>query len=178
MKALFSRDEIQKKFDEVKLTVPRTYSTQINAENSFGDYLYNCKNAFYAFDSNECEDIGYVAEGRSLKDSYDIFVLEYSELCYQCSSNYRLNNSNFCFACTTSSDLDFCELVFNSKNCFGCVGINHKEYHILNQPYSKEEYFNKVAEIKAELSREKDYGAGFWVPTYPIEDTVANWPRL
>ncbi|MBI5413608.1 hypothetical protein HZA42_04640 [Candidatus Peregrinibacteria bacterium] len=89
-----------------------------------------------------------------------------------------MNNCNFCFACTTSSDLDFCELVFNSKYCFGCIGLNHKEYYILNKPYSREDYFKRVAEIKEELKCDSDYGRGFWSPTYPFQDTVGSWPRL
>jgi hypothetical protein len=76
-----------------------------------------------------------------------------------------------------SSDLEYCELIANSKNCFGCVGLNHKEFYILNQPYSREDYFKRVAEIKDQLKREGSYGR--WFPsTYPIEDTVTLWPRL
>lgn len=178
MKALFAPEEIQKKFEEVKLKTPRVYFQQINAENCFGDNLYHCKNAWYAFDCDDCHDAGYTSEGKELKDCWDIFVLEYAELCYECSSNYRINNCNFCFSCTNSSDLDFCELVFNSKYCFGCIGLNHKGYHILNRPYSREDYFKRVAEIKEQLRRGSDYGKGFWSPTYPFQDTVGSWPRL
>lgn len=178
LRLTMKRQEISEKFNEVKLKVPRTHSLQINTENCFGDNIYNSKNVWYGFDCNECEDIGYVAEGRNLKDCLDIFVLEYSELCYQCSSNYRLHNCNFCFVCTASSDLEFCELVFNSKNCFGCIGLNHKQYYILNKPYEKEEYFKRVAEIKLQLRREKDYDGRFWSPTFPFGDTVAAWNKL
>jgi hypothetical protein len=36
--------------------------------------------------------------------------------------------------------------------CFGCVGLRQKEFHILNEPYSQQDYFR----ITARLSRELD----------------------
>jgi len=32
-------------------------------------------------------------------------------------------------------------------DCFGCVGLHKKQYHIFNQPHSKEDYFRKLAEL-------------------------------
>jgi len=53
-----------------------------------------------------------------------------------------------------------------------------KEYHILNQPYSRDEYFAKVAEIKAELREKGEYGTRFLSSSYPYEDSVATWERF
>lgn len=170
--------EIQKHFEKLKTKVPRKALEVIQVENSLGNYIRHSKNVFSSFDVVECEDIGYVYEAKKLKDCWDIMTLEDSELCYDCSSNHILNNCNFCFMCTSSSDLEYCELVFNSKYCFGCVSLNHKEYHILNQPYSREEYFKKVSEIKEQLRSEWSYGRRYLTPTYPLADTVASWPRL
>jgi hypothetical protein len=33
--------------------------------------------------------------------------------------------------------------------CLGCVGLSHKDFHILNQPYDRSTYF----EISRRLSR-------------------------
>jgi hypothetical protein len=49
------------------------------------------------------------------------------------------------------SESEFCAYSKNLKNCFGCVYLANKEYHILNKPYSPEEYAVKVAQIKQEL---------------------------
>lgn len=177
-KEALKRQEMQAQFNELKFKVPRQHSLKIATENCFGDNIYNSKNAWYAFDISECQDIGYVEESKKLHDCWDITILEESSFCYQTSSSHILNNCNFCFQCLSSSDLEFCEFVMNSRNCFGCISLNHKEYHILNQPYPKEEYFKRVAEIKAELKRENDYGGRFWSPTFPFMDTVASWSRM
>lgn len=177
-KASLTQNEITEAFDRLKKEVPRRDTMQINTENCFGDNILNSKDIFYGFDVRDSQDCGYVAELHGVKDSWDIFVLEYSELCYDLSSCYKLNNCNFCFSCWESNDLEFCEWVSNSQNCFGCVSLHRKEYHLLNQPYSKDEYFKKTAEIKDQLKREGRYDLRVLTPTYPIEDTVALWPRL
>jgi hypothetical protein len=35
--------------------------------------------------------------------------------------------------------------------CFGCVGLSRKDFHILNVPYERQEYFAKIAELRRML---------------------------
>ena len=170
--------EIKAGFEELTLHVPRVYAYATDSENFIGNYIHNSKNAYFCFDVKECEDVGYLLESKNLRDSYDISILEDSEMCYEVSSAHVLNNCNFCFMCVSSSDLEYCEFVMNSKHCFGCISLNHREYHILNEPYSKSAYFKKVAEIKDELRRRNEYGRRFLPAGYPYENTVATWPRM
>jgi hypothetical protein len=41
--------------------------------------------------------------------------------------------------------LDNC---ISCKNCVLCSNLRHKEYHILNTPYSREDYFKKLAQLE------------------------------
>lgn len=34
-----------------------------------------------------------------------------------------------------------CAAMAQCTYCFGCVGLSHKDYHILNQPYDRSAYF-------------------------------------
>ena len=159
----------------MKLKTPRLYSIQSNSENSIGNYIHHCQNAYMAFDAVECQDVGYIAEAKSIKDSWDIFVLEYSELCYNLSSCHKMYNCNCCFFSSESKDCEYSELMLNCDHCFGCVSLHHKKYHILNKPYSEEEYFKEVARIKEEMKGEGVLGE-LWLPsTYPEKDTVLMW---
>ena len=173
--ALLKSEEIRKKFDEVKEKTPRVYSVSTNSENFIGNYVHHCKNAYEAFDTVECQDVGYVSEIKSCKDCWDIFVLEYSELCYNISSCHKMYNCNCCFFSAESKDCEYSELMLNSEHCFGCVSLHHKKYHILNKPYSEEEYFKEVARLKEEMKKEGILGELWMPPTYPLEDTVAAW---
>lgn len=173
-----SQDEILQFFEELELKCPRLFAMQLGSENFTGDYVYFSKNAYECFDVVECQDVGYLVEAKKCQDSWDVTILEDSSLCYEIAGCHVLYNCNFCFMCSDSNDLEYCELVFNSQYCFGCVGLHHKRYHILNQPYEKEDYFKKITEIKAKLRETGEYARRFLPPVYPFENTVAVWPTL
>jgi hypothetical protein len=35
--------------------------------------------------------------------------------------------------------------------CFGCVGLSKKDFHILNEPYERQVYFEKVEGLRRAL---------------------------
>ncbi len=147
-------------FEKLKFTVPRLYVHQKNNENCTGDYLYNSCNAHYCWDSNHLWDSGYCYNATTLKDCYDMVYAGAlpAELCYECMSAVDLYNSNFCNLCWYSGNLEYCEMCFNCRDCFGCIYLNAKQFYILNKPYSEEEYKKKVAEIKTLMRQEGIYG--------------------
>jgi hypothetical protein len=54
--------------------------------------------------------------------------------------------------CSRSSYVVLSVALSECAYCFGCVGLQHKEFHILNEAYSQQDYFR----ITARLSRELD----------------------
>ncbi len=176
--AELSDQDVQKKFEELKRTVPRVNLLQIDCENCSGNDMFHCQNVHESYDVVECQDCGYMLESKRIKDSWDITILEGSELCYQVSSSHILNNCNFCYFCVECNDVEYGECLFSCKDCFGCISLHRKQYHILNQPYSKEEYFKKVEEIKGQLRAEGLYGQMIIPTTFPVEDTVVLWDRM
>lgn len=171
-------ETIREGFSELKKKNPHIATYQLSSDNCIGNYVFHSRNAYEAYDIVGCQDVGYILEAKGVTDSWDISVMEYSELCYEISSCHKMTNCNFCFYCVGSSNLEYCELAYNCHDCFGCIALHHKRYHILNTPYSKEDYFKKVAEIKWQLRREGTYGQRFLPSTYPLDDTVAVWPQM
>lgn len=159
---------------EVGLKIPRVYSKQMKTVNCVGDHISNSKNVYFAFDANYVEDSLYLFECWRTKDSMDLHFSDGTELCYECFSvGITSYNCNFCSYIRGSSDCEYCELCFSCKNCFGCVGVQNKEYHILNEPYTPEEYRKKVMEIKEEMRSLGIYGK-FLPTTYRLEDTAGG----
>jgi hypothetical protein len=71
----------------------------------------------------------------------------------------------FCNECWESnSDLIYCDSCIGCKNCFGCVGLQHQSYCILNTQYTKEEYEKFVPQIIAAMRND-----GIWGEFFPIE---------
>ena len=158
---------------QVELKIPHRALTMINCENCVGDMLVNCKNCFACFDVHGSQDCMYMTDCWRTKDSLDIVFSDGTELCYESFSlGLGSYNCNFCNFIRGSSDCEYCELCFNCKNCFGCVGLQNKEFHILNKPYSREEYLKRVVEIKAQMRVNGEYGKHLET-TYKFEDTAA-----
>lgn len=178
LKGKFSQEQLEEMLEQVKKQVPRLNVHQLNNENTTGDYVYNSKNASGCFDVKDLEDCGYCDNSVALKDCYDMSNSYYnSELNYEVMSEMNLVNCNFCVTCFDSSNLDHCELVYNSHDCFGCFTMKNAQYCIFNEQYSKEEYFKKVEQIKKEMMEGGEYFK-FPCSTYPYEDSNAamHWP--
>jgi hypothetical protein len=43
--------------------------------------------------------------------------------------------------CTQGAYLVRCVGLSACSYCFGCVGLSHKDFHILNEPYDRSTYF-------------------------------------
>jgi len=40
-----------------------------------------------------------------------------------------------------------CSFCTDCNYCYGCVGLSKKEFHILNQPYTRSEYFALIKSL-------------------------------
>ena len=89
--------------------------------------------------------------------SEDCFHCTYCTECVECSqcthcrscrscheSSYCVNSQN----CSKCSYLILCENCSECVFCFGCVGLVKKEFHILNQPFRRDEYFRMLEKLK------------------------------
>lgn len=151
-------EEGAKKFEELKLKTPRISLNSVNAENCFGNYIVNSKNSYYVHKVHELEDCFYMYDCQEDKDCGDCCAFNKSELCYGCMENTTLYNCNFTYWCANCVDSEYLFYCFDCKNCFGCMDLMHKQYMILNEQYSKEEYFKKLAEVKEGMKEDKIFG--------------------
>ncbi len=157
LKDLKTQKGIKLKLEELSKRAPRLSIHQTQCEDSIGENLANCKSCYQCYDTFNSEDCIYNIETNGNKDSVDISVCFECEQCYSCVQSTLSYNCNFLFYTDVSSDSEFCAFSRNLKNCFGCVYLEHKQYHILNKPFSKEEYEIKVAEIKQQLIAQNQY---------------------
>lgn len=89
--------------------------------------------------------------------------------CYGCTHCFNCEQCNNCSHCVDSKSLNACAYCVQSENCansayvyfsksladctycFGCVGLSKKDFHILNVPFSRNEYFELTKKLKREL---------------------------
>jgi len=158
---------IQSQVEQLKLNTPLPSTHKTMAEDCTGDHITESRNCFDCYDIFASEDCLYNVEANANKDGVDLTVCFETEALYSCVQSPLSFNSNFLLHTDRSSDSEFCAYSRNLKNCFGCVYLENKEYHILNEPYSPEEYEKKVTEIKAELMASGYYNlTPYFISTY------------
>lgn len=130
-----------------KVPMPALFNAKsVNSEytNHGGEF----KNVYLSFASWACENVSYSAKTYSSKDTIDALSSVGLELSAHITSSLQIYGSAYVedsISCRDSFFLFFCRGVSNS---FGCTNLKNKQYYIFNEPYSKEEYFKKLAEFK------------------------------
>ena len=94
------------------------------------------------------------------KDCERCYRARYATGCTDCSDithcvNCRhCHGSTFCYeseSCTDSNYLVFSSHCSECNYCFGCVGLVRKDFYILNEPYSRADYFRTVERLQKEM---------------------------
>jgi len=169
---------LQKEVPVPALDVEAT--TMVNSEyNNDAGWLKNC---YYVIMADYDEDCYYSYYIFRSKNCVDCSYLMSSELCADCVHIYKGYNSVGLFNCEGDEiDCFFSKNCRNVNNCFGCVNLRHKSYHIFNEPYNKEEYEKKMKEFDLgsweNYQKYKQIAEELWAK-YPIrfrnDDHVVN----
>lgn len=134
--------------ETIALQFPITTTHAVNSENcDYGNHITNSKNLYLCFDTNACENGGYLYDTHYTKYSYDMTQCAHCEHSYECSDSAQLNNCFYMSFCSDMYDSGFCENCTKSNHLFGCVTMENKEYRLLNRQLTKEEYAKEVNEI-------------------------------
>lgn len=132
-------------YKELLLAVPwpsRDVQRIVNSD--YSNQASDLKNCYLLFNTGMSEDCLYGVASLQMRDSMDFYFCGKSELCYE------VMNIENCFNNFFSIDVSNCRNVWFSRDChdcgdcFGCANLRSKQYHIFNQPYSKEEYKEKI----------------------------------
>jgi hypothetical protein len=142
---------------------PKKFSQISSSDDSTGNYLDHCKNVKESFFVTEAENVKYSTNlSESSKDIFDCcFVGMRMDKVYQ-AVTVGLGVSNLISCSYVYSD---CGNIFYSVYCihgcndlFGCVGLRHKQYCVLNKQYSKEDYEKLVARIVEHMQKTGEWG--------------------
>ena len=108
----------------------------------------------------ECEGCRASSQCTFCKDSERLVRCHYCVRCSMCTDCSHCRGSrgliscHHCIeseGCSSSSYLVRSVALSNCTYCFGCVGLSRKDFHILNEPYGRSEYFATVRRLEREL---------------------------
>nr|KKS46743.1 MAG: hypothetical protein UV11_C0025G0015 [Candidatus Giovannonibacteria bacterium GW2011_GWF2_42_19] len=140
----FSRSFFEQ-FKELQFAVPHPHQTGVrNINCQWSDDVWNSKNCYLCRSLLDCENLSYGYRTFGCRNSVDLtycFDTEYSYDCTHCFKCYKVRHS---FDARNSIESMFLYDCRNVQNCFMCWNLRNKKYYILNQRYSREEYFEKL----------------------------------
>lgn len=171
--------EFRNKTEIIKLKIPHKYANLINCENCTGDGLQDSKNSFNCFDSYGLEDCKFIMNGPGqIKDCYDFTGVKDIELAYEgiSTGDSSVNTRFTCHTWTGLSNVTYCTFCISSSDIFGCIGLSHKQYCILNRQYSPEDYKILVEKIEKHMTERGEFGEYFPITNSPFayNETLAN----
>ena len=169
-------EKAKKEFTEFLSKQIRRFANIRNSVNCTGDGLFNCKNTKDSFFERGCEDIRFVWKGNNIKDSYDLTPAGESSQCYEGLTPDHDYQVLFSIYSLKSQELSYVENCHSSKHLFGCSGIKHGEYCILNKQYTKEDYFILRDKIIEHMKTTGEYGEFFPVSMshFGYDETMAQ----
>ncbi len=138
--------------DEIIKNSIHKFSYSYSNVDATGDYLNHCKNATFAFDAYDVENLKYACRTFDVKDSMDLQGVGGGELIYDAvGASWGTYKDFFCYLTLGCRDCEYSLNLKNCSDCFACVSLINAKYCIFNKQYDKEKYFELVAKIKSHM---------------------------
>ncbi|OGI68804.1 hypothetical protein A3A05_02875 [Candidatus Nomurabacteria bacterium RIFCSPLOWO2_01_FULL_41_12] len=135
---------------ELQNKVPRMALVRqgMSVNSPYTHRLTSPKNCYMVFRATYPENSFYSYVVTKLMNSSDCIFSSDSELCYECINCEYCYNTKFCQESKYCRDSYFLYACRNCSNCVGCMNLVNQEYCIWNEKYTKEEYLEKLKELK------------------------------
>ena len=156
-------EELKAEFKRMLDKAPRLYIWRRGRVlDSTGDILIDTENCRDCYELSFAKDCAGLVSAYKVKDTRDsAYVM--GELGYQnCECFPQPFHSAFNVNCYTGNDLYYSDTCMNScSHLFGCIGLKHQSYCILNKAYSKDEYFALLPRIIEQMEQNDEWGDFF-----------------
>ncbi len=145
------------------------YTTMVNSEYCNG--AAELKDCYLSFKSDTSEKCAYTNTMQKMKDCLDLAYSGLSELSYEITRVTKGYQVFFSQDCDDCHDIYFSRDLVGCSHCIGCINLRNKNYCILNEQYTKEEYEQKLKEF--------DFGSAKSVSEFKkkVKDFALQYPR-
>jgi len=155
--------QLRSNLQQLKMSLPHRHAHIFNCEESTGDMLYNSKNCHACFDCSDCEDSKYLSFTPKGISSHDCTFTapDGVEWCYEAGSTVGMKNTLFTYLVWFGSNMLYSTECNHCHDCFGCIGLRHKQHCIFNKQYTKEEYEALMPRIIEHMRQTGEWGEHF-----------------
>lgn len=182
LKTFSNLQKLRNQFINFTQSVPHKYLQGTQNENSTGNYLRNTQNCEHCYDLQNAQDCKFITDSRNTKKVYDMTVFGSIKGVEFCCENHEIGEGvrNIFYSDQIWSggyNIFYSKLCINNcHDCFGCIGLKHNEYCVLNKSYSKEEYEKLIPRIIEHMQKTKEWGEFFPISISPVayNETLAQ----
>ncbi len=137
-------------FQKLLNKVPRMALVKqgLSKNSEYTHRVHDMKDSYMVFRMSGSQDSMYSYVGKNIINCVDCLSIWDSELCYECidcNNCYKVRFTEESHDCRDSFFLYACR---NCSDCVGCINLVNQQYCILNQKYTKEEYQEKIKELR------------------------------
>ena len=147
----FTMDFSRPFFEQVAVlhrAVPRMAVMNTSCENTdYCNMSFGSRNCYLVFGNVGNEDCSYGHIVWHSKNCFDCLYTYRSHYCYECVDCVQCHSLSFSRDCDNCASSMFLVHCVGCRDCFGCVGLKEKQFHIFNVPHTKEEYAKKIAAL-------------------------------
>lgn len=134
-----------KQFNKLMIAVPRQATFMIKSVDcDYCDGATSSKNCYLSFGSYLSEDCLYCNVPIMSRSCVDSDLGVNMSRTYEVYSSNNAHKSLFLWHSDDCLDSAFLFNCNGCSDCFGCINLRKKKYHIFNQPYSKEGYRERM----------------------------------
>lgn len=138
-------------FEELLNVVPRQGQFIVPGTLQNSDYV-NCagylKDCYLIAETDYNEHCYYgnrIFHNKNVVDCSNVYE---NELCYECTNCIKSYGLRFCDECINCSESFFLDNCIGCRDCIACTNQRQKQYMILNQQLTKEDYEKQKAGLK------------------------------
>jgi hypothetical protein len=169
---------LKAEFERFRLTQPHRHQIAQLAEHCRGNYLQECKNCDQCYHGHQAENCKFGEHvWRGAFDCQDVITGGRNATLLYETTNTGINTARcgFCIQCWSCSDTYYSSACNSCQYCFGCIGLRHSRYCILNTQYSKEEYEELLPKLLDTMRNQGAWGEFFpaSISLYDYTETTA-----
>lgn len=156
-------EESRARYLEFRGRVPHRCVHNLNCENVRGDHLFSCRDCddcYESFNSESSVNAISLSAAKLVQNGYSV-GWPGNESIYRCAVMRGNQDCAFCTYTWFSGSMRYCDACNASESCFGCIGLHHQKYCILNKQYTKEEYEALVPKVIEHMRRIGEWGRFF-----------------
>lgn len=143
---------------ELEREIPHpNVATDLTNENSdFSHQAGHMKNCYLMFHTSLAEDCYYGYGVKEAKSCIDGYYNHKSEFCYECVDVKECSNLAWCQTCQNCRESQFLHDCIGCDHCFLCHGLRNKQYCIMNEQLTPEEYKKRLDQLDIQKASQAD----------------------